>query len=177
MRYAGEVFDGSISKDEHDSTAFWDAGNLSNLERDYGETASVTVVPNGGNTFRVYEKNDGDPTLYKAHPNNPHRGTPVRTGESYRNPLGTDLYSTVTTKASELLGQATIDGQQVDVNVQYTPGGKYNPEAVSPEAQQEHRIYMDGVQQRDADRWRHGTNSYVTGIEGVKGLARQGRKI
>ena len=177
MRYAGEVFDGSISRDEQDSTAFWDAGNLSNLERDYGDQASVTVVPNGGGKFRVYEKNDGDPTLYSAHASSPHAGKAQRTGEAYRNPLGTDLYSRVSTAAAEFFGQATYDGVQSDIPVQYVSRGEFNPNAYSPEEQSSHDLYMQDMRRRDYQQWVRGTNSYTTDVEGVKNLARQGRKF
>lgn len=177
MRHAGEIFDGSISRDEQDSTAFWDAGNLSNLERDYGEQASVTVVPNGGNTFRVYEKNDGDPTLYTAHASSPHAGKAVRTGEAYRNPLGTDLLTQVSTKASEIFGYATVDGSSVPITVDYTPSGSYDPNSTTIQGQRDHQNYMSDRERMQADRWRQGTNSYVTGVEGVKDLARQGRNF
>jgi len=177
MRYAGQVFDGSISRDEQDSTAFWDAGNLSKLERDYGDQASVTVVPNGGGKFRVYEKNDGDPTLYTAHSSTPHAGKAVRTGEAYRNPLGTDLFSRISTAASEFFGTATIDGVQRDIPISYTSTGKFNPDHLTFEEQSDHQQWRQDQERKDAQQWVRGTNSYTTGVEGVKDLARQGRKF
>lgn len=172
MRHAGDIF-----RDDVDSTAYWDAGNLSTLERDYGDQASVTIVPNGGDQFRVYEKNDGDPTLYTAHPSNPHRGKAVRTGEAYRNPLGTDPITQIKTKASELFGYAQADGQTIGVPVRYTSQGEYNPNALSYAGQQSHDQYMTDKSNMQADKWRAGTNSYVTGVEGVKDLARRGRNF
>ena len=107
MRHAGDIFN-----DETDSTAYWDAGNLSNLERDYGDQASVTIVPNGGDQFRVYEKNDGDPTLYTAHPNNPHRGKAVRTGEATK-PLGMILFHRSRLKLQKCLVMPQLTGKQL----------------------------------------------------------------
>ena len=172
MRYAGDVF-----KEDVDSTAFWDAGNLSNLEKDYGDQASVTVVPNGNDQFRVYEKNDGDPTLYTAHASSPHNGKAVRTGEAYRNPLGTDLYSQISTAASTFFGNATIDGVQRDIPVSYTSTGKYNPDGYSHEEQSAHQQWRQDQERKDAQQWVRGTNSYTTDLDGIKDLARQGRKF
>ena len=171
-RYAGDIF-----KDDVDSTAFWDAGNLSNLEKDYGDQASVTVVANGDNQFRVYEKNDGDPTLYTAHSSSPHAGKAVRTGEAYRNPLGTDLFSRVSTAASEFFGKATIDGVQRDIPISYTSTGKFNPNHLTFEEQSDHQQWRQDQERRDAQQWVRGTNSYTTDLDGIKDLARQGRKI
>ena len=122
-----------------------------------GEQASVTIVP-GRDSISVYEKNDGDPSLYIGDSSNPNESIrTIDTHEGYANPRDNQLGVSI----QEMTGRYTDNGDHfatVDTPTMQTK----NPGL--PETFSEQQAYRTGRQVEFADAvtndWMKGVNTF-----------------
>ena len=80
-------------------------------EQDFGEIASVTVVPNGRGDVTTISKNDGDDTMYAVRPGETlDQREPVWSDAEYSNPR-TGWDGAVAVK-DNIFGTSTVDGKE-----------------------------------------------------------------
>lgn len=80
-------------------------------EQDFGENASVTVVPNGRGSVGVISKNDGDDKMYHVNPGETlDQREPIWSDSSYSNPR--TGWDGVAAAKDSLFGTTTVDGEE-----------------------------------------------------------------
>ena len=138
---------------------FWNDDNLSGKlgSQVGGEQASVTIVPSR-DSIRVYEKNDGDPSLYIGDSSNPNESRrKVDSGEGYAYPRE----NKIGVKIQEMTGRYTDNGNNFATVDTPTIGTK---DPGLPETFSEQQAYRTGRREAFADQmtndWMKGVNMY-----------------
>ena len=143
-------------------------------EQRYQEMASVTVTPEGRDTMRVWQKNDGDPNVYFAREGHPNQRYGKMSEDAVRKYTGMERQpgaspypdaanprNPLSVAAQKVGGYASVDGDHfVDTfpsHYHKRPTGSRN----TNEYQRDHAAYMDQKEDNDTVNWMTGTNSYT----------------
>ena len=191
MRFAADRVNDIATSMDPPAPSF-DTANLGNdLGMEIAQTASVTISPIGNSQFRVFEKNDGDPSVYTAvDQNKPQENTLVRT-EEIRGSDGGLAYpreSGAGVAMQEVAGKYTKDGNHLADAFEgggtsydrpyatlYSGGVTKNPNRRQiANLEQYDKEYGDWSERNAGGQWKAGTNSYVLDSNNPEDLEKLG---